>query len=78
METVLLLLLHAWVQVQANLFPHCFLHRNSTGIVEKVGSLLEYRVKHYLLLLLGYGGKPKLPSAITRIWGKTKIIICCC
>jgi hypothetical protein len=85
MEKVLLLLLHAWIQVQANSFPHYFLHRNSTGIVPEVDSLLGYRGKHYLLLLLGYGGKPKLPSchcldmeenlnylpAIAWIWRKT-------
>jgi hypothetical protein len=58
MGKLLLLLLYAWVQVQANLFPHYFLHRNNIRIMATVGSLLGYREKH------------RLYSAAAWIWTK--------
>jgi hypothetical protein len=48
------------------------------AVIDK-GSLLECGQGNpdYLLLLAVCVGKLKLPSAITRIWGKIQNILCC-
>lgn len=58
-----------WVCVQANSFPHYFLCKKSVGILRTMGLLLGFGGGgvNYLLMLLGYGGKPKNILWIARV-----------
>jgi hypothetical protein len=73
----LILLLHAWVRVQADLFPHYFTCEEGFGIETAVASLLGYREKSRLSYTLTRMQREiQTVLAIRRIWGREPKISC--
>lgn len=85
LRTFVILMPHAWIQIQASIFALYFLHKKGIGNLIMV-VLIVIRIwekpnvssavariwggnTNCLLPLLGYGGNPKLSSAIVKING---------
>lgn len=65
-----ILLLHAWVRVQANILPHYCFHNKGTGILRKMWLLQNRGKPRQSSAVARIRGEPTLSSAVTGILGK--------